>query len=467
MKRQPQGIPVGGQFAADRKLEPAGSLSGWAEPREVQGPTLAERESAFLEEICGHDGPGAVPGHQARLDACRTEVGRSIMLSSMGKRSTRYELNTGEADTLAELGYESYELVEPLGSDIVLATGMEPERAAVLGTLAGQNLMYNHTHLGEMTAVEKPWAAEAITTLTPAELEDLSGNQSGKDKFSNYRMLVTKNHPERGPIVDRAEALGIRDPGLIESKYDIETLAGIKEAIRTPSTPPSSWQVLQLAKGGHTKETINRYGTAVCDIATAGNLDAMGVSPKAARSFVSRGGIQTAGDMNEYHRAGFTTGRQIQQLNDLSEEGTSVAAKGHMLKAIDPDDLLKWKSQTFSGRFDLSEVRTVAALQKSGFPDPKALDDKYRPHVHTQQDRLYAGTGNGSPIETMGGFVAAKVSPEQAGRLSRAGIPLGKMPELKDSKDPWADGAPYRERYASSYQATPWAFTKDNWEQGN
>lgn len=62
LKRQPEGIPTGGQFAADRKSEPAGSLAGavpsW-EPSQNNWADMSESvpAPAGLEDLPGHWAP--------------------------------------------------------------------------------------------------------------------------------------------------------------------------------------------------------------------------------------------------------------------------------------------------------------------------------------------------------------------------------------------------------------------------
>jgi hypothetical protein len=120
---------------------------------------------------------------------------------------------------------------------------------------------------------------------------------------------------------------------------------------------------------------------------------------------------------------------------------------------------------------DAAAIRT---LVRGGITTKEAADEMgsqvfLRSQINDRPDREYGLT----IYELMATVVAAKLSPERIGVLSRAGIPLSRMKEFAKSPTEWADGEPFRAEVLATEErmshwsrnpepVAPWEFTEAN-----
>lgn len=312
LARQPKGIPVGGQFAANEHgesglmLAPAGP-----EPLTVEGVLAA----AALDS-----GPGAVPGISRRIAETTSEGGRRLFLQrcdAMYNRDSEYEIDRSvygptpeQCDGLAALGYESVnqfsreKLNRFRGTGSLIDNGIGPERLAVLDKLS--------TH-------EHQWSAWEKSAYLNAPLDDLGQVIGDKDmtRAEKYAATVDLMGLEANSARAR-KAIGMKigDRALIEAdQYPLEDLADLRDAL--PESKRSAMQIVGLAERGITGPHLRTYGSKACESFTGKELDEALVAPKTIRSFLAAGLKPGLGEMKTLHDAGYTSGSDLKAASQV------------------------------------------------------------------------------------------------------------------------------------------------------
>lgn len=342
MKRQPQGIPVGGQFAADRKAEPAGSLSGWASPAERDAEhvlsKMNSKDRLIEEQALGHCTPD----------------GRELYLQKLEiqqERGGRYSLSELSCNRLAEQGFtDARTLIDgTMDPSMVAYQGMTKERYDFLAERGGAawhrraNGMNWHTPSGES------WSNTALLEGNEDELKAVfaSGYEPGSQ--GGYAALVTVGHPERADRLEQARELGIIDPAFIESEHDLQAVKGVIDEMHNPARS-APYQVMRLAEAGHSGQSIKKYGATAAETFTAADLEASGVPAKSVRSFVARSRVRTLKEMKDFHDAGFTKGDDVSSAIVVFGENATAKEMGESISKVPLSELSKWQREQFRTR---------------------------------------------------------------------------------------------------------------------
>lgn len=348
MKRQPQGIPVGGQFAADRKSEPAGSLnSGWEAPSEAASP--AERDAEHvLSQMNSKD---RLMEKQA-LGHC-TPGGRELYLQKLEiqlERGGKYGLSDISCNHLAQQGFtDTRALLDgPMDPTTVAFQGMGKERYDFLASSGGDAWHRKANGQNWHTPSGDSWSNDALLTGDEEALKSVfrTGHKPGSQ--DGYAALVTVGHPERVTRLEEARGLDITQPGYIETEHALSTIAGIGDAL--PAGDRQPYRVIRFAEAGHTGASINKYGVAAAEQFKAADLEGSGVPAKSVRSFISRGRLRNLGEMNDFHEAGFTKGDDVSSAIVVFGENATAKEMGESISKVPLSELSKWQREQFRTR---------------------------------------------------------------------------------------------------------------------
>lgn len=468
--RQPKGIPVGGQFAATAHGESGLSLLPPATPT---GDGLdAETVIASAARIIG---PGIVPELERQFGEAKTAGGRQLLLQSVDSRYNRdsvYErvdsmagLDAKRADQLTELGYTNVgqfshtKLRNLNGISSVVRHGIEPDRLAFIGKLNRGEYHWSR------------WEKEIILTAPVADLENLIVSNKGKSHEEKYIATVALLGPTKEARARQAIAAGIRpgETGLIEAeRHAPETLIALRDEL--PETKRSAAYIVELADRGITGEHLKQYGAKACEAFSGAELDAAEIKPAVLRSLVSSS-IQT--DLASYrklHEAGYTKSADLKAASDAMRT-VDIKTLAAVRKYADGRTL-----QAFAAKLGTSlskaDARAIGRLGKAGITEPAQL----RPWTAAAHNEANRFIERGTALGLHADIVAARITPERLGEMTRAGIPVNEAPGLKNAPDLWAAGKPFRERWEADQErkfqqrwireAQPWAFTEDTYRDG-
>lgn len=370
MKRQPQGIPVGGQFAADRKAEPAGSLSGLASPEESAAP--AERDAGHVlskmnskdrlmeEQALGHCTPG----------------GRELYLQKLEiqqDRGGKYGLSDISCNHLAELGFTDTQalLDGPMDPTTVAFQGMSKERYDFLAATGGDAWHRKANGQNWHTPNGDSWSNTALLEGDEDDLRRVFNGNHAPGSRKGYAALVTVGHPEREDRLELASMLDITSPAYIETDHDLNDISGIMSEV-PPSTARAPHVMLRLAEAGHTKQSIKKYGVAAAETYNAADLEASGVPAKSVRSFISRGRLRNLAEMKAFHNAGFTKGDDVARALLIFGESAAPKDMAESIEKVPLDDLAKWQREQFRRRsgamiaFTSADVDMIVQMRDLG-----------------------------------------------------------------------------------------------------
>lgn len=466
ISRQPKGIPVGGQFAATAHGEATVSLSPAA--------PAALNEDDILAAVAAHDGPGAVPGVRRRIAETTTEAGRELFLQrcdAMYNPDSPYVIDRSiygptpeHCDALAALGYESVNQVDREatknfpGIGAVIDGGIGPERLAVLRKLS------THQH---------QWSAWEKSAYLNAPLEDLEQviTDQGMTRAEKYLATVDLMGVEANSARAReAIGMGIGDRGLIEAdQHSLAVLADLRDAL--PESKRTAAHIVGLADRGITGPRLRTYGSKACETFTGDELEQALVAPKTIRSFLSSGVNPSLAEMKVLHDAGYTTSNDLKDASRaLGTNDTAIlaAARRHA-----PGARLALFAAATGHSLRREEPEAIARLEKLGITDPAQLQP-WSAAVHVRANRNI--NRNQSVLAIHADVIAAGITPERLGAMTRAGIPVTEAPQHKDTQDLWAAGADRRAAWDKDQQVriasrwitepTPWAYTEDTYLDG-
>lgn len=468
--RQPKGIPVGGQFAATTHGESGLSLLPPATPT-GEGLDAETVIAAAARTI----GPGIVPELERQFGEAKTHGGLQLMLQSVDSRYNKdsaYErvdsmsgLNGTRADQLTELGYTnvgqfSHTKLRNLdGISAVVRHGIEPDRLDFISRLNKGQYLWS------------AWEKEAILTSPVADLENLVATNKGKSPEEKFIATAALLGPEKAARAREAFAAGIRpnEQRLVEAEQHApELLVELRNEL--PETKRGPYFIVDMADRGITGAHLKNYGVKACGAFTGDELDACDIKPSVLRSLVSSS-VQT--DLASYRKlsdAGYTKGADLKAASDAM--GTiDIKTLAAVRKYADGQTL-----QAFAGAvgasLDKAGARAVGRLVKAGITEPAQL----RPWTSSSHNEANRFIERGTALGLHADIIAARISPERLGEMTRAGIPVSEAPRLKSATDVWAAGKPFRERWEAdearrveqrwTRQAKPWAFTEDTYRSG-
>ena len=472
INRQPQGIPIGGQFAATTHGEPDCSLSGSSAP--------GVDEAVILKLVEARNGPGAVPYVILELAAAETIGGRELYLQRCDAiynpdseftidRSYGYAPRASECDALSDLGYTSVNQFAPekmkrlRGVDSIISGGVTPDRLEVLDKLP--------TH-------EFQWSAWEKDAYLNAPVEDLDRVLSDKDLSRADKYIATvaltgtvdSTGEDRAARARRAIDLKIGDRGLIEATdHGLEHLMVLRDTVT--ESKRNAAHIVGLAGRGITGHHLKTYGAKACETFDAQDLEASTVPPKTLRSFLTSGVRMDLAGAKALHGAGYTAGNDLK----AASKALGTTETKHLAKARKHATGAQMALFAAATRKDLrpDDLPAIARLNKAGITDP----DQLKPWVAASHNRANQFVNRDQSILAVhADVIEAGITPERLGEMTRAGIPVDQTPAYTGSKNLWADGKQFRDAHDAHQEkqlatkwiraVTPWAFTEDTYKDG-
>ncbi|HEX9088346.1 MAG TPA: hypothetical protein VF867_12550 [Arthrobacter sp.] len=460
--RKPAGVPGAGEWTA-RTFKEGGVALGAAPAS--SGLSLEDMKAL----VSDRNGPGAVPGFEHQLDSTTTPGGRELFLQrtdAIYNPDSAYEIDRrsyygptpAHCDALADLGYESVnqfagdKLKNFGGVESVIEGRIDPERLEVLSGLSAHQFQWSD------------WEKDAYLN---APLDGLEAVIADKDLSRVDKYLATVDllgDEDRSARARHAIGMKIGERGLIEADtHPLETLTELRNAL--PESKRNVSHIVGLADKGITGSHLKTYGANACEKFTGPELEGAPVSPKTIKSFLTSGIRPDLASMKTLEDAGYTTGADIKAASHAlgtNDTKALAAARKHAAGA----QLALFHGAT-QKNLTPADVRAVGVLGKLQVDDPAQLRP-YSAAIHRAANKFI--DRDQSILAIHAAIIKAKITPEQLGVMTRAGIPVTEAVKHKGTADLWAAGQPFRDTYdadqarrvASRWSREPeaWAYTE-------
>lgn len=220
MKRQPQGVPVGGQFAADRKAEPAGSLNPPQQPSTSLGDAPVPEAPAVAKELNtqyrGMDGT-VRDLRQIIVDGGETKVSRGM--DPEGSKINWYAHRDGNG---------RFKITQKLAEHLQSGYGFTDE---------SDDRMVKKFHASKIGAAQAKLAAA----------------QDRDRRHMNYDEDIERALKSGRTAVARALKAGAEETGLSEDELAVEAtrMANENENMRRDKEGLSRFQSIRPSFGGY------------------------------------------------------------------------------------------------------------------------------------------------------------------------------------------------------------------------
>lgn len=268
----------------------------------------------------------------------------------------------------------------------------------------------------------------------------------------------------------------------VESDVPLETLQALVEVLPATKRETSESRAIAAGKAGFTAMDVREFGATLCETPfTPGHLTALresGVSTKVIRALHAalRYGPDRALEVYPaLAREGITTTAAARSMRKFAA-GTEKDW-GYIAARVPTGDLEQWahtlRTSTERDRHLITrqDAKDIADLAHHGIDHDSlvTLAHAGRGEANRHADRPDAAR----PLAWFVDLAHAGVDAERSALLARCGIPTSRQALHAQDADPWAAGAPYRERYESEERrlagswagihgpARTWAFTRD------
>jgi hypothetical protein len=397
-------------------------------------------------------GPGIAGMLRRELDRCQTVPGRRLMMRvkadaahPLQARSYGAAADPGEMDVLAALGYQGardFDDATRLNchhAHEIIEAHLTPTRAAGL-VQAG------------FTRVPNPhstWITEALRT---APLGDIAAVKQLEGANEQWAAMVGLTDPARGDRARQFIAAGELKPTWIESGHELADLQAVRDALPAPKHGEHNRtaETLELVRKGVTGAQVKAYGVKICDQRIAeelGRLDACGHKPTVIRSLHARAAHRSVDELIAFADGGLTKGADLAAYEGSLEdqEPAKILAAAQKLT---PEQAVTWaNAKAGHKRLSTEEVDGAVKIIAGGYTDHRQVMEAYRGSFYEPATLTDDSSMGAKPIVVLGGVVASGVTPDQAGSMTRAGIPATMIPEHLGEADYWAAGEPYRAEF--------------------
>ena len=427
-----------GEFGTQQRLEDQSIVL----PAAPSAPTREE----VIDMLCRSSGEGMRPALEADFDKAQTPEGEALMCAYYASPRLHHQhvgrISPESFDTLAELGYtdvgqltvDGYK-VFMRGMDAVARERIEPERLAVLADIGGHTMQNASS-----------WEKEAYLNADIRDLHRLVSIPQHPG-IERYRAIAEMLGPDKADRLQRCIAAGLTTKELVEADdFEPELLAGIRELL--PETRKS--MTIRIAENGHSPKTVAAYGRQLAEDMPADELLASPLKPSILKAMYSGSKYRDVKVLEDLHHAGFTKASEIRAMAGvLGTDHPKELARAR--RQVEPEHAARFLAGFGSRKtkLDFDDIVAVRKLVRKKITDPQQLADLTSKMHKTVQ---WKADPSESALGLYAGLVQAGLDKDTIGVMSRAGIPVDKMPEMKDAGDYWAAGAPFREEYEKEQQ---------------
>lgn len=431
----------------------------------LSAPEPVPGRQEIIDMVCLANGEGMRPAMERAFDKVLTPEGEALMCSYQGRRSGFHHhserLEPESFDELAGLGHTDIDRLIRDGGvayrhnlNQVAADGVTAERLEVM---AG---------IGKDVRSGTAWEKDA---LLHADLDDLRAVAEIPEipRISRYRAVAAALGSEKVDRLERSLAAGLSTKELIEAEdYEPELLAGILEQM-----PPSmKARTLFVAAKGHSAKSLKLYGQGLSQKFTLEELKATKVKPAALKAMLSATNSNDLQVLVDLHNAGYSKGTEVRSMAAaIGSDDPAELIRAR--KIVDPEAANKyWVATKYRRGLNTDELKAVATLTKLGYDDPAKVIELGSKIHKTAQWNINRDDG---VLIHYAALAKANLDQGAIAAMSRAGIPVDKMPEMKDAEDFWAAGAPFREAYEKDQkrladqkwirQASIWEYTEGDY----
>lgn len=438
--------------------------------------TLTAEQQRFEDltpEMDSSYGPGYTDAVRRSFTELHTAEARSLFLSTIGNKATRDSHNSKPSraedwERVAALGYTDWATFNGLNLGTILHHNITADRLPVVAHLLAT--------YGSTTPKGK-WDADALTN---APLERLAA--SLQEHKSPYVALAAASDLGDLDRISECLAAGIKSVELIESGVPVDTILDIQKHLKSLGAR----EILAIAATGLTGIEAKGFGAIASLRYSREELLSSPLKPAVIRGLSSaypygHEHTPSMAQLAALHGAGFTGRAAVYTMTEAfglrKNDARDIKALVAIGKKISAADLA---AVSFIHRRDTLLPRDAAAIRtlvRGGITSKEAAE-KLGSQIYArsqgtdQPDREHGLTIH----ELLASLVAAKITPERIGVLSRAGIPASRMKDFAKSTTEWADGEPFRadvvvreERLSRfSYRpepVAPWEFTAENFRQ--
>jgi hypothetical protein len=433
-------------------------------------PTATERFEELTPEMDSSYGPGYTDAVRRSFNQLSTEDAKTLFLSTVGANAARDSHNSKPSraedwERVAALGYTDWATFNGLNLGAILHYDITADRLPVVAHLL--KTYGSNTPRGK-------WDADALTN---APLDRLAA--SLQEHKNPYIALAAASDLGNLDRIRECYAAGINSAELIESGVPVETITDIKTHLKSLTDR----ELLAVAATGLSGAEAKDFGAIASLRYSREELMASTLKPAVIRGLSSAypygwERIPSIAQLEALHGAGYTGRSAVYTMTEAfglrKNDARDIRALVSIGKKITPADIA---AVSFIHRRDSLLPRDAAAIRslvQGGITSKEAAEKLgsqifARSQSTDQPDREHGLTIH----ELLARLVAAKITPERIGVLSRAGIPVSRMKDFAKSATEWADGAPFRarvlaqeERLATfSYRpkpVAPWEFTETN-----
>jgi hypothetical protein len=432
--------------------------------------TAAERFEELTPEMDSSYGPGYTDAVRRSFNHLSTKEAKTLFLSTVGGNAARDSHNSKPShaegwERVAALGYTDWATFKGLNLGSILHYDITSDRLPVVA------------HLMKIYGPTIPAGKWAADGLTNAPLDRLAA--SLQEHKNPYLALAAASDLSNLDHIRECYAAGIKSAELIESGVPVETITDIKSHLKSLTDR----EILAVAATGLSGVEAKDFGPVASLRYSREDLIASSLKPSVIRGLSSAypyGWERTPSiaQLEALRGAGYTGRAAIYTMTEAfglrKNDARDIRSLVAIGKKISTSDLA---AVSFISRRDSLLPRDAAAIRtlvRGGITTKEAADEMgsqvfLRSQINDRPDREYGLT----IYELMATVVAAKLSPERIGVLSRAGIPLSRMKEFAKSTTEWADGEPFRAEVLAAEErmshwsrnpepVAPWEFTEAN-----